>query len=635
MKKKLYGFLTLLFFVSALSAQVSYEALKLSPASPVAGQKVTFNYNSAITPLNNSSKVDILLYMIKDGNWEVIEPKVNKKEKQYAGSFNIPDGTDAIAISVKNDKKADSNKGKGYLFAVYDPSGKIAPGYYADMYSLYSGMGEYLIGMDNDADAAYNILNEGATANPALLNDRTFLGAMMSANSRKFKVDAAAKNELLLQIFASQPNLGFKDLDFLASSYKRMKMVDKVTSIALKQQTNFPKEVNRAIAQNAFEAEKNADKKVVLFAKYEMAFPFEKDDKTRDRCISAIANAYATEKNYGKFLEWNSKLPAASKASNANNVSWNMAEAGLEMEMAKKMSYEAVTFASKERKLDTSKKPKGLTLADWIKNRANTYAMYADTYSYIAVQTDDYKAAHKYGLDAAKLSNFENKEYNERYVIALAKYKKPAAAMPIIEKMVEQGTSTGKIKENLKTLFVTKNGSEAGYDSYLTNLEKAAKEKRKATLMATMINEPAPTFSLKDTEGKMVSLASLKGKTVLVDFWATWCGPCIASMPGLNMAVAKHKDNKDVQFLFVDTWEQGDNKTKNAVDFMQKKNYPFYVLMDTEDKMVADYKVSGIPTKFIIDKNGNVRFKVIGFDGSTEELAEEIDLMLELASSSK
>ena len=67
---------------------------------------------------------------------------------------------------------------------------------------------------------------------------------------------------------------------------------------------------------------------------------------------------------------------------------------------------------------------------------------------------------------------------------------------------------------------------------------------------------------------------------------------------------------------------------------MQQKNYPFHVLMDDNNKMVTDYKVSGIPTKFIIDQNGNIRFKVVGFDGSTTALAEEIELMIELLSNS-
>ena len=64
---------------------------------------------------------------------------------------------------------------------------------------------------------------------------------------------------------------------------------------------------------------------------------------------------------------------------------------------------------------------------------------------------------------------------------------------------------------------------------------------------------------------------------------------------------------------------------------MEKKGYDFHVLMDTEDKVVSDFSVSGIPTKFIIDGKGNVRFKSVGFAGNDDALVDELSTMIELA----
>jgi peroxiredoxin len=99
----------------------------------------------------------------------------------------------------------------------------------------------------------------------------------------------------------------------------------------------------------------------------------------------------------------------------------------------------------------------------------------------------------------------------------------------------------------------------------------------------------------------------------------------------MQLAQAKFKDDSNIQFLFVDTWERVDDKAKAAGDFINSKGYPFHVLLDLEDKVVASYGVSGIPTKFVVDKSGKIRFKSIGYSGSTDALVDELTAMIELA----
>ncbi|MEO6134917.1 MAG: TlpA disulfide reductase family protein [Ginsengibacter sp.] len=157
-------------------------------------------------------------------------------------------------------------------------------------------------------------------------------------------------------------------------------------------------------------------------------------------------------------------------------------------------------------------------------------------------------------------------------------------------------------------------------------------EKPRPADETAMINEPAPSFILKDLDGKTVSLQSLKGKTLILDFWATWCGPCKASFPAMAKVVTDYKDNPDVKFLFVDAYERhatNEEKLKAVSNFIASNKYPFQVLLDNDNKVADDYKAYVIPCKFIIDKNGNIRYKVVGVELDAEKLAEELKVMIE------
>lgn len=130
----------------------------------------------------------------------------------------------------------------------------------------------------------------------------------------------------------------------------------------------------------------------------------------------------------------------------------------------------------------------------------------------------------------------------------------------------------------------------------------------------------APNFTLIDMEGNEVSLNSLRGKVVFLDFWATWCPPCRNSLPH-TQALSQHEKTKsgDLVVLAVNAREDVDKVKK----FMQDNKYSFRVLLDKDGKVLDSFKVRGIPTFVLIDREGKVAWVQVGFMPGSEKAMEE------------
>ena len=122
-----------------------------------------------------------------------------------------------------------------------------------------------------------------------------------------------------------------------------------------------------------------------------------------------------------------------------------------------------------------------------------------------------------------------------------------------------------------------------------------------------LIGSPAPEIVLKDLQGRDVKLSDLRGKVVLVNFWATWCKPCKEEMPAMQASYDKLRD-KGFVVLAVNELED----TARVAEHIRTHGHTFEVVMDHNNQVANVYGVVGLPASFLIDPQGIVRERISG-----------------------
>lgn len=234
----------------------------------------------------------------------------------------------------------------------------------------------------------------------------------------------------------------------------------------------------------------------------------------------------------------------------------------------------------------------------------------------------DYSAKMEQGANPDSLEKVINKAYEElkaNLSDATLKYIKAHPDMEACVSMLDN-VDVDNYKEVLAALSpAVREGRMKGLVDHFADYAQKALE-REAAKKNTVEGNVAPDFTLKSIDGKNISLSSLKGKVVVLDFWGSWCGWCIKGMPKMKEYYAKYKGKLEILGIDCNDTEQ---KWRDAV---KKHELPWlHVRNEGNPDVTVLYGISGFPTKIVVDAEGKISKVVVG---ESEDFYTYLDQLL-------
>jgi len=188
-----------------------------------------------------------------------------------------------------------------------------------------------------------------------------------------------------------------------------------------------------------------------------------------------------------------------------------------------------------------------------------------------------YAEAKEYFSHLSAKRTYGSADLNDIHLDILQQTGDGAAIQPFLENCYRANTMTPKMLERLKGIYIAKH-TAARYEQYLTSLKSADEQNElKAFVKEHLTNQEYVPFALEDADGKLVRSSEWGDKIVVLDFWATWCKPCISAFPGMQILIDKYAQDPQVAVYMVGTMQFGNYKEK-SVGYIKQQGFRFHLL---------------------------------------------------------
>src|SRR5450432_4118599 len=595
---------SILALLSSFTFAQNKGSITPKEAFPKAGMENVFIYQPS-TNILIPDKAKASVVYINKGYFNKTVPLV-KNGNSYSFSFKAPASTEAIVTGIVDESGAniDNNSNIGYLNYLYENSNKQLPASNISAISLLTGYATYILKLNIPADSALNWYNTIYKLHPALKKETSYYDYL---SFLYFIKRDTVKQQLLAYAKQSLSEKGETRWRNAMNIYRLLKMEDQQKATEQKILSAYP---GGEVAKENFmtkyysDTAKTEASSLLAMRNYISRF---KDSSALalNTFYSVIFSTYLQKEDWNIIHKYEPIIDdKVELAGIYNNVAWNLSGGGLsgdvrDLDFAKAISKRSVDIIQYLMNNATNHDQDDLLV--------NRYIGFTDTYALLLYKQGRYDSAFYY-QDAILQRGPMGVEGMERYAAYAEKSQGAIFAKQFIEPQLLKGVNSPTMQSQLLSIYKRNNLPMDEYDKIMDTANLIAKEKTVALIKAQLGSDVAKDFTLKDLQGEEVSLSSFKSKVVVLDFWATWCGPCRASFPAMQEAIIKYKDDKEVAFLFIDVFENKEPKKMQAetAQFINDNKYNFQVLLDTKDKVAGDYKVNAIPAKFIINKDGKI-----------------------------
>lgn len=618
---------TLLILIVAVSVRIVAGTVSILPMKPKEGVPITIEYTAGAVDegIVGTGMLHAVMYCftVDAESPRAIEVVLEKTGSRWVGTSVIPNGIVYTIVKVGNGLQYDTNK--DMYWEILTASERGSPVLGAHMRAAQSRYGQLPLQcrMKEDFAGAIEELGQETKLHPSNTVAQVNYILVMKNTGQLDSAEAAAK----LREITSSTMQATRPLEAIALSqaYEVQGRPNDAQRVMADAATRFPRSaVDEQLALAGLGSAPSID---VFVEKVSEHLEQWTQSFARQNLIDAVLNATTQQGALRTLIAFLHRTKALSAMTYHQAVNFLGSNDTLRPDA---LAFIEIGLAAAK---DDGRKPVSRGTSEWKEEqRIATSLLYF-------VQGAIHRANNQPDLAITSLKNsmeigsLETEKGCYEMLVAVYRSKNESKkALAVAERSLSTGTSSQGVVDAYRSIL-----SDEGLDSStIATKESALRDKGRGILSLRitreMLNQPPIDGQLVTLDGKPLQLSEWRGKVVIIDYWATWCGPCRQSFPSMQKLYLRYKSNPNVVFAVVNVWERVDDRVKTVKDFLSANptlTFPMYI--DKEDGVVAKYGVTGIPTKFYLGKDGRIQFKEVGFtpeEQFLEEATNRIEVLL-------